>query len=349
MKRRLFFKSISALSASAIVNPLSTIANERRDELPVVRPPRLREGDTVGLVAPAGYVSEAQLERSIRNLNGLGFRVKYTDKLLARHGSFAGDDETRARELENMFADPVVRGIFCVRGGWGSARILPYLDFEIIKWNPKPFIGFSDITALSYAMFIKTGLVTFHGVNSATSFNEYTTVNFKKVLVHPAPNTPLYTADEERTESEYEVRVIRSGVAAGRLVGGNLSIMVTMLGTPYDIDTRGKLIFIEEVREEPYRVDRMLTHLRKVGKFDGAAGVVLGVFRGCHPRNEDSPGFSLHEVLYDRLHDLGIPVIYGMSFGHIVNKLTFPVGIRAELNTVYKKVTLLEKAVIAVY
>ncbi len=348
MKRRKFFRTASALSASVIVNPL--LASDKNSytkmpDSPVQKPKRLREGDTVGLVAPAGFISENQLARSIQNLEKLGFRVKYTDRLFARHGYFAGDDETRARDLEGMFADPVVKGIFCVRGGWGSARIIPYLDFGLIKNNPKAFLGFSDITTLSYVLFVKTGLVTFHGVNSATSFNEYTTQNFKKVVCNPSPKTVLYTADEERTETEYETRVIRSGVAAGPLVGGNLSIMVSLLGTPYDIDTEGKLIFIEEVREEPYRIDRMLTQMRIAGKFCGAAGVVMGVFRDCHPRIEDSHGFSLHEVLYDRLHDLGIPVLYGMSFGHIVNKLTFPVGIQAELNTVYKKITLLEEAV----
>ncbi len=349
MKRRLFIKSLTAASASTFVAPFNSLSDNYKKPsgtYAVVKPPRLRKGDTVGIVAPAGFISDNHFERSINNLEELGFRVKYTDRLFGRHGYFAGDDETRARDLESMFADPVVKGIFCVRGGWGCARILPHFNFDIVKKNPKAFIGFSDITALSYALFVKTGLVTFHGVNSATSFNEYTTVNFKRVLVNPAPGTKLYAADEERTGSEYQIRVIRSGTATGQLVGGNLSIMVSMLGTPYDIDTTGKLIFIEEVREEPYRIDRMLTQMRKAGTFSGAAGVILGVFRDCHPRNEDSPGFSLQEVLYDRLHDLNIPVIYGMSFGHIVNKLTFPVGIRAELNTVHRQITLLEEAVL---
>lgn len=349
MKRRSFLKSLSVASASTVVTPFNSIAHNYQkvaNDLPVVKPPRLRKGDTVGLVAPAGFISDNHLERSTKNLEELGFRVKYTDRLFARHGYFAGDDETRARDLESMFADPVVRGIFCVRGGWGSARIIPYLNFDIVKENPKAFIGFSDITTLSYALFVKTGLVTFHGVVSATSFNNYTTGNFNKVLVNPAPETKLYAADEEHTGSEYRIMVIRSGTATGHLVGGNLSIMVSTLGTPYDIDMTGTLIFIEEVREEPYRIDRMLTQMRKAGKFSGAAGVILGVFRDCHPRNEDDPGFSLQEVLYDRLHDLKIPVIYGMSFGHIINKLTFPVGIRAELNTVHREITLLEEAVV---
>lgn len=351
MKRRPFLKSLAMASGLTMASPLEVFAKNRKSsqfELPIVKPPRLRKGNTIGLVAPAGRISETLFERSKENLENLGFRIKYTERLFARHRSFAGDDKTRAQDLEEMFTDPEVRGIMCVRGGWGSARILPHLNFKVIKRNPKAFIGFSDITTLSYVFFAEAGLVTFHGVNSATSFNEYTTENFNKVLVHPSPNSHLYTADEERTESEYQTNVIKSGVATGRLVGGNLSIMVTALGTPYDIDTRGKLIFIEEVREEPYRIDRMLTHMRKAGKFDEAAGVVLGVFRGCHPRNEDSAGFSLQEVLYDRLHDLGIPVIYGMSFGHVVNKLTFPFGIRAELNTVHRRVTLLEEAVVAV-
>jgi muramoyltetrapeptide carboxypeptidase len=349
MKRRIFLKSVSAASASALIAPATAFSGNTARETaaePVIKPPRLRKGDTVGLVAPAGFISDTLFNRSLENLETLGFRIKYTERLFDRHGYFAGDDATRARDLEDMFEDPAIKGIFCVRGGYGSIRIVPHLNFDIIKNNPKAFIGFSDITALSYVFFVKIGLVTFHGVNSATSFNEYTTENFKKVLFDPRPRTILRTADEERTESEYRVTVIRSGKASGQLVGGNLSIIVSMLGTPYDIDTNGKLIFIEEVREEPYRIDRMLTQMRKAGKFSDAAGIVLGVFRDCHPREEEGDGFSLLEVLYDRLYDLGIPVIYGLSFGHIVNKLTFPIGIRAELNTVYRKLTLLEEAVV---
>jgi muramoyltetrapeptide carboxypeptidase len=349
MKRRNFLKSVSAASASALIAPATAFSGNSARETaaePVIKPPRLRKGDTVGLVAPAGSISETLLRRSIENLEALGFRVKYTDRLFARHGYFAGTDTSRARDLEAMFGDPAVKGIFCVRGGYGSVRLIPYLNFEIIKKNPKPFVGFSDITALSYILFVKTGLVTFHGVNSATSFNQYTTENFNKVLLDPSAKTVLRAADEERTESEYRITIIRSGKASGQLVGGNLSIMVSMLGTQYDIDTAGKIIFIEEVREEPYRIDRMLTQMRKAGKFSRAAGIVLGIFRDCHPATDEEDGFTLFEVLYDRLYDLGIPVLYGMSFGHVVNKLTFPVGIRAELNTVYRKLTLLEPAVV---
>jgi muramoyltetrapeptide carboxypeptidase len=349
MKRRYFLRSLSAVSASALLRPMNSVARDPipdGDHPPVLKPRRLRKGDTVGLVAPAGFITESQLERSIGHLEMLGFRVVYNERIFARHGYFAGDDATRARDLESMFADPVVKGIFCVRGGYGSIRIIPYLDFEVIRDNPKALIGFSDITALSYVLFVKTGLVTFHGVTAATSFNEYTTENFRRVLVDPSLPAELYPADEERTENEYKLMVIRGGRATGRLVGGNLSIMVSMLGTPYDIDMSGKLVFIEEVREEPYRIDRMLTQMRKAGKFTNAAGIVLGVFRDCEAREEESNGFSLMEVLYDRLYDLEIPVIYGMSFGHIVNKLTFPVGINTELNTVYRRLTLLEEAVL---
>ena len=222
------------------------------------------------------------------------------------------------------------------------------LDYELIRNNPKAIVGYSDITSLLYGIFAKTGLVGFHGPVGISTFNEFSIRYFVDVLVNPHENLTLYNAREEKEEDGYKVKAIYGGTAKGKLIGGNLSLIVSMIGTPYDIDTNGKIIFIEEVGEEPYRIDRMLTQMIQAGKFNGAAGIALGVFSKCEARGSDSGilnSFTLSEVLFDRLAGLKIPVLYGMSFGHITNKFTLPFGIDAELNTLNQTLTLLEPAV----
>jgi muramoyltetrapeptide carboxypeptidase len=351
MHRRKFLTTMGTASAVAITAPIDSLSTQNKtytfgnDE--ILKPKRLRENDTVGLVAPAGFISEESLKESIENLEALGFRVVFTEHILKKQGYFAGDDATRARDLEQMFLRPEVKAIVCVRGGYGSARILPLLNYGVIRNNPKILVGYSDITVLSYALYARAGIVSYQGFVGTSTFNDYTVENLRKVLLSPEENITLYPAVEDQSGPEYTMSTIRSGKADGRLLGGNLSIMVSLIGTPYDVDTKGKILFIEEVREEPYRIDRMLTQMRSAGKFDGAAGIVMGVFRNCEPRDTDpADSFSLMEVINDRLSDLNIPVLYGMSFGHVVNKLTLPVGIRAELNTVYQTIRLLEPAVL---
>jgi muramoyltetrapeptide carboxypeptidase len=351
MRRRTFLNKMTTASAAVMVGAVPGLAMNHnpntfgRNEL--IKPPRLREKDTVGLVAPAGFISEESLTKSIENLETLGFRVVFTEHILKKKGYLAGDDRTRAKEIEDMFLRPDVKGIICVRGGYGSTRILPFLNFDLIRANPKVLAGYSDITALSYALYAQAGLVSYHGFVGTSTFNEYTVENLRKVLIEPEQKVTLHPVSGEQTGPEYALTTIRSGITEGELLGGNLSIMVSLIGTPYDVDTTGKILFIEEVREEPYRIDRMLTQMRSAGKFEHAAGIVMGVFRDCEPRETDpANSFSLMEVLNDRLSDLDIPVLYGMSFGHVVNKLTLPVGIRAELNTIYQRITLLESAVL---
>lgn len=313
-----------------------------------VKPAKLRTGDKIGLVSPAGFISEEELSESVTNLSNLGFEPVPGKYVLNRSGYLGGTDKERAEDLNNMFADKNIKGIVCTRGGYGAARMLHYLDYDLIKSNPKPLVGYSDITVLISALYAKTGLVSFHGPVGISTFNDYSVNHFRNVLMFPsqtyAMSNPPLAADEQS-----QAYTIRAGKAEGILYGGNLSLVVSLIGTEYDSDTSGCIIYLEEVGEEPYRIDRMLTQMIQAGKFNKAAGIALGVFSKCEPKPTQSGisnSFTLKEVLFDRLYPLGIPVIYGLSFGHITNKFTIPTGIKANLDVDNAELTLLEPAVI---
>lgn len=346
MKRRNFISAVGAVSASLLL-PQKNVFAESSPK--TIKPKRLKSGDTIGLVSPGGFITEEQLEESKTNIYSLGFSVVVAKNILHTNGYFAGTDKERAEDLHEMFGNKKVNGIVCVRGGYGCARTLDFLDFDLIKRNPKTLIGYSDITALLYGIYSQTGLVGFHGPVATSTFNEFSVNNFKNVLMNPQAKTTLRSSAEDATKSEYKPFVIRNGKVIGKLVGGNLSIAASLIGTKYDIDTKGKIIFLEEVGEEPYRVDRMLTQMIQSGKFKQAAGVALGVFSKCESKPDQSGisnSFTLSEVLLERLFQLKIPVLYGLSFGHIVNKFTLPFGINAELDVDNQNLTLLEKAVV---
>ena len=307
-------------------------------------PQKLNKGDTVGLIAPGSYITEYQLDESIQNLEKLGYNVRYNNSILEKHGYLAGFDEIRKNDILKMFADPDIKAIVAVRGGYGCARILPMLDYNLIKQNPKILIGYSDITSLLYGIYSKTGLVGFHGPVGTSTFNEYSVNHFQNILTEPQKHYTMMNLAED----EDQLYVIHEGVGIGELIGGNLSIVVSLIGTEYDVDTKGKIIFLEDIGEQPYRIDRMLTQMRQSGKFDSCSAVILGVFRRCDI-NQENPEFdhslTLRQVLEDRLGDLNIPVIYGLSFGHIENKFTLPIGIKAKIDTYNKKLVLLESPV----
>ncbi len=345
MHRRNFLKSLSLASITVGVFPIESIFSKTSEQLNIIKPKRLNIGDTLGLIAPGSFITEDELKESINNIESLGFKTAYTENILARDGYLAGTDEQRTSDLHEMFTRKDIDGIVAARGGYGCTRILPFIDYDLIKKNPKILIGYSDITALLYAIYCKTGLVCFHGPVGISTFNDYSICNMKNVLIYPSQNLTMYNAGDNEDDNA-EIYTIRSGKSSGELIGGNLSLAVSLIGTPYDVDTSGKLIFLEEVDEEPYRIDRMLTQMIEAGKFKKASGIILGNFSGCEPKKDDSNSFSLKEVLYSRLYELNIPVVYGMSFGHIKNKLTLPVGIKAEFNSINQTITLLENAVI---
>ncbi len=246
----------------------------------------------------------------------------------------SGTDKERTEDLIEMFERDDVKGIVCARGGYGCARILPLLNYDLIRKNPKVLIGYSDVTALLYGLYQKAGLVAFHGPVGISTFNDYSVNSFKKVLMNPDSTNLFENSTSGDDENVYGVTTIVKGKEKGRLVGGNLSIMVSLIGTEYDLDYAGKIIFIEEIGEEPYRIDRMLTQMIQADKFKNAAGIMMGIFDKCESKEKNpsyGKSFNLMEVLMDRLSSLKIPIVYGMSFGHVKDKFTIPFGALAEL------------------
>ncbi len=351
MRRRSFLKKSTIISAVAVASSNTLLSKEHILQANVIRikPKRLKRGDTVGLIAPGGYISKNALTESIENIEKLGFKPYFTDNILARNGYLGGSDEKRSDDVNHMFINDKVDGIICARGGYGCNRILPMLDYDAIKANPKVLVGYSDITALHNAIYAKTGLVTFHGPVATSTFNEFSINNFVNVIMEPKERYVFKHSDDYKKGGDYEISTIREGKAKGELIGGNLRIVVTLIGTPYDVDFTNKILYLEEIDEKPYRIDRMLTELLLAGKLQQVAGIALGVFRKCDKKVGTQKGeetFSLKEVLIDRLYDLGIPVIYGLSFGHIENKYTLPFGINAELDVMNQTITLEESAVL---
>ena len=352
MKRRDFIKHSGLIAGSISLTgttQIKTTNSKTQPNVNKIKPNRLKSGDTIGLIAPAGYISDDALKESIENIESLGFKTYYTDRIKSKYGYLAGSDQNRADDINHMFNNDNVDGIFCVRGGYGVGRLLRLINYDSIKANPKVLVGYSDITALHYAIYSQTGLVTFHGPVATSTFNSFSVDNLVKTIINPQPRTIFTPADDSVRGSDFETYTIREGKASGELLGGNLSLAVTFLGTPYDVDYKGKILYLEEVDEKPYRVDRMLTHLYQAGKLEEVSGIALGIFRKCDSKIGSAKGehsLTRKEVLYDKLYNLGVPVIYGLSFGHVENKYTIPFGINAELDVQQQTLTLTEPAVL---
>jgi muramoyltetrapeptide carboxypeptidase len=349
VKRRNFIKTISTATVVAAVTKPAFAQDVNAAGKKLRKPTRLKIGDTIALVTPGSYITKQEKDTAVSNLRSLGFNVTYSERLMQKNGYFSATDKERAADINEMFGRKDVHGIICARGGYGCARILPYLDFELIRKNPKPFIGFSDVTAIHYAVYKYSNLVTFDGIVASSDLSQFSKNCFKKVLLEPSDKLLLENSKSQNNYNPYGISIISEGRAEGELIGGNLSIVTSMIGTKYDVDFSGKIIFLEEFIEEPYRIDRMLTQMLQAGKFKDVAGIALGVFKLCEPSKTNPAfigSFSLMEVLKDRLGNLGVPVIYGLSFGHIADKFTLPVGITAELSTEAKQLKLLEAGVL---
>ena len=313
----------------------------------LIKPKRLSKGETVAVITPSSGVEAEGFSKALQNMADLGFKTKVGKSARNIKGFLAGTDKERLDDLHQAFADKEVNAIWCVRGGYGAMRFLPDLDFNLIKKNPKILIGYSDITALHLAIHQNTGLVTFHGPVAASTYSDYAKKHVVNVLMNPsAPYKIELSPDNIAKESNlFKTETITKGKARGKLIGGNLSLLTAMAGTPFGLrDTKGKILFTEDVGEQPYRIDRMLTQLRQSIDMKQLAGIALGVFEDCNPKSNDTQ--SLMDVLKDRLGDLGIPVVYGLSFGHIRDQFTLPVGIEAEFDTETATMTFLESGVI---
>jgi len=299
----------------------------------LLKPKRLAAGDTVGLVLPATAAFESdEIQFAKEQTEAIGFHVQIGPHAFDKFGYFAGRDRDRADDINRMFADDRIAAVVCYTGGWGSPRVLPYLDYDLITRKPKVVIGYSDITALLNAIHQRTGLITFHGPVGGSTFDPYTLDNFRRVVMTAEPAGVLPSPPKKPNELvDRTNRVIKlaPGKASGPLIGGNLTMVSTLMGTPYEVDTTGAIVFLEDVHEELYRIDRMLTQLAAGGKFARVAGVVFGRCSDC---KYTGPTFSLEEILRDRFSALGVPAISGLSFGHIEQKLVMPIGVQGTLD-----------------
>lgn len=311
----------------------------------LTRPPRLRDGDVIGLTSPATAAWETDpMEVFMDAFREIGLEPRLGPNFYGRRGYFAGTDEQRASDIMGFFEDPGVRGIFA-RGGWGSARVLPLLDYDVIRANPKVLLGYSDATALITGVHAKTGLITMHGPGPG---NRFSTEHFQRVLMKGDADLLVNLAadpGDHIVNREHRARTITPGAARGRLVGGNLTVLSAIVGSDYLPDFTGAILFLEDVDEAVYRVDRMLTTLRLAGLLDRIAGFVFGRCTNCDP----SSGFgslTLEEVLADHIAPLGIPAFRGSMIGHIPEQFTLPIGGLAEVDADAGTIRLLEPAVV---
>ncbi len=351
--RRQFVAGIGALAAAGAV-PAWAQASPPGHAPRLIRPPRLRPGALVGLVTPSGVSNDAHIEKCVKNLESLGFRVKPGANIRAAHGGYAGSVEQRADDLHAMFRDREVQAVWAARGGSGCSGVLPLLDYGLIRRNAKILIGYSDITALHLALHRRAGVISFHGPVASSTFTDYTATHMLSVLMEPQSDYTIHMSIENErraaTQPQFAMRTIRSGIARGRLIGGNLSVLSALIGTPYGAEIGNRLLFLEEVGEAPYRVDRMLTQLQQSAGRNVPAAVMMGVFEKGSEKGAAEPGerqLSLAEVLDDRFAALPVPSVYGYSFGHIRHQMTLPVGVMAQLDTAEQTLTLLEPGVSA--
>lgn len=305
---------------------------------------RLRPGDTVGLVAPATALTlPDELDRAEYWMRGMGLVPKRGAHITEQDGYLAGTDAARAADLNAMFANQEVRGIFAIRGGWGGARILPLLDWATIRANPKLLVGYSDTSALHLAFAVRAGFPTIHGPNAASRWEKASWESLWHLAFAGA--APVLGGAETEVETGRPGRTITAGKARGRLLGGNLTILSTLLGTPWVPEFDGAILFVEDVNEAIYRVDRMLQQLRLAGILDKLAGVVFGQCTRCNPDDPESVGFTLDNVIDHHLQPLGIPAFTGGNIGHVRNQLSLPHGANVELDAGARTLALLDPIV----
>ena len=307
----------------------------------MIKPKVLKAGDTIGVVAPASPSKPEEVKVVEELLKKLGFKAKLGESCFSRYGYLAGSDAIRAKDINNMFLDNEVDGIICLRGGYGTPRILDMLDYDLISKNPKVFVGYSDITSIHIALNNRCNLVTFHGPMMTSdigrNFDDFSKESFLKAITTMEPMGELHNPEGEKIECFEE------GVAEGKITGGNLSLIAATIGTPYEIDTKGKLLLIEDIDERPYSVDRMLTQLRLAGKLQQCSGIILGDFNNCIP-NKGEESLTLMEVFMDIIKPLGKPTIYNLKAGHCEPKITVPFGVEAILDAKEGKLIIKESA-----
>lgn len=332
MKRIDFIKTAGL---GALTFPLThkTPGYERSETL--VKPKKLKKGDTLALTAPAGLVfNKSDFEKMEKNLDELGLNVVFGEFVRERFGYFAGNDHQRALDLNRFFADPDVDGIMAVRGGWGCARILPYLDADLITRNPKVYCGFSDNTTLHLWLQKHCNLISFHGPNGTSEWTDLTRKSFESVIME---------GEKFNFQSNSDVETVAPGKAEGVLMGGNLTILTTSLGTDYQPSLDGALLFVEDIGEPVYKVDRMLTHLKRANMLDDIRGFIFGQCTDCE--DEERRFFTLKEVIKQHFLSLEIPVVMGVDISHNPDNFTVPMGVPTLLDADKGVFSLLEPGV----
>ena len=330
MDRRNFIGSAALAALLPLVGSGRALAATRGRLLPVPLSP----GDTVGLVSPSSATAgRLGLKLAGEVMQALGFKVKTGPHYASRYGGLAGTDAERAGDINAMFADDSVNAVICLRGGSGAARLLPLLDYDAIRANPKALLGYSDITALHCGIHAQTGLVTFHGPNGSSSWNDFNADQFRRMffereLMH---YRNVVDAGDELVPRRNRTLTITGGKARGELVGGNLSVLVALAGSPYLPDFRGRILFLEDVDEAPYRVDRMLTTLKLMGALDGIAGFIFGQCTDCDP-GDGYGSLTLDQIFDDHIKPLGVPAYRGAMIGHVREQFILPVGGQVEMD-----------------
>lgn len=344
MDRRAFLGSLGAISAAGAVLSATQTASQR-----VVKPKRLAAGDTVALVAPASATFRpVELDIARESLQALGLTVKVGKSMLARHGYLAGTDRERAADINDFFKDASVRAVLPIRGGWGSSRLLPYLDFEAIARNPKIVLGYSDITALLLSIHARTGQITFHGPNGLGRWDAWSVDYVRRILFNGEAVTfenPKGLSDKNAlAQIEHRIQTIAPGTARGRLLGGNLTVLTAIVGSQFLPQWDGAILFLEDVGEDIYRVDRMFTQLKLAGILQRIRGFVFGTCAECGP-GEGFGSLTLEEVFADHIKPLDVPAWTGAMIGHQTQQWTLPVGAEVQIDAAKGTITMLEPAV----
>lgn len=307
-------------------------------------PYSLKPGSTIAITAPASPTSMYDIRFGNKFFQSMGCKVLVGKTISAQKNEnryLSAPDEVRAEEFMSFIKNKEVDAIVCARGGYGSMRILPYLDYNEIASNPKIIMGFSDITALLNAIFRKTGLITYHGPVASMEHNTYVINSLKSILFNNNVSPHNYI-------NHNSAITINPGIASGELVGGNLTILSSMLGTEYELETSGRILFLEDISEHAYQIDRMLTQFLLAGKIQSASAIVFGTFKNLNNRRPFYPnrGYTILEVINQLIKPTHVPTVVGFPFGHISGKHTFPIGIEAEINTEKKVLKFTENTVL---
>lgn len=310
----------------------------------IIKPSRLKQGDLIGIISPASSADDTSIvEKGIRYLEKKGYKVQVGKSVGKVNGYLAGSDNERAEDFNNMFKDKNVKAIICVRGGYGAGRIIDKINYKLIRNNPKIFVGYSDITSVQMAIYKKSGLVTFAGPMLASDFADevdpFAEENFWDLLTSKKKLGKVYFPDIKKLPA------INKGVASGKIIGGNLSVICSLIGTQFFPELKDHILLLEDIAEKPYRVDRMLNQLRLNNIFKKVEGIILGRFVDCFEHDPAKKTLTLGEIMEDYLCDLKIPVIYSFPHGHIKEKVTIPFGIKVKLNASHGYVEYSENAV----